>query len=130
MLRENDYAETLIGWWNQWGWQAPPQDFLPNNGENGIMILDGTMPVCAGFVYLTNSKVAWVDWIISNKEYTDRAKRKEALLTLITKLTNMAHDLGSKYCYALIKNDSLINVYKECGYINGDTYTSEMIKIL
>lgn len=130
MLRNEDYAEILVGWWNDWGWQAPPQDFLPHNGEGGIMILDGATPICAGFVYLTNSKVAWVDWIISNKNYTDRVKRKESLLVLIESLTNMARDLGAKYSYALIKNDSLIKVYKDCGYINGDTYTSEMIKHL
>jgi hypothetical protein len=130
MLRDDDYAEILVGWWNQWGWEAPPQDFLPQNGEGGIIISDGIIPICAGFVYLTNSKVAWVDWIISNKKYTDRIKRKEALLALIDRLTIMAKDLGAKYCYALIKNENLINVYKDCGYINGDTYTSEMIKHL
>lgn len=130
MLKDEDYAEILVGWWNEWGWQAPPQDFLPQNGESGIMILDGSIPICAGFVYLTNSKVAWVDWIISNKNYNDKVKRKDALLSLINNLTNMAKNLGAKYSYALIKNESLINVYKNCGYINGDTYTSEMIKSL
>jgi len=30
----------------------------------------------------------------------------------------------------LIKNGSLIRVYEEFGYSRGDSYTSEMIKIL
>jgi hypothetical protein len=37
---------------------------------------------------------------------------------------------GCKYSYALIKSDSLINVYKEIGYSEGDKYTKEMIKKL
>jgi hypothetical protein len=32
--------------------------------------------------------------------------------------------------YALIKNQSLIKMYEELGYIKGDSYTSEMIKVL
>lgn len=129
-LTENDYHETLVQWWKQWGWTAPPLDFLPGNGEGGIMVMDGETPICAGFMYLTNSKVSWVDWIISNKEYTDRAKRKEALLLLVGSLTEMCRKTGSKYCYALIKHQGLVNTYKELGYSQGDSYTSEMIKIL
>ena len=129
-LTENDYHETLVDWWKQWGWQAPPLDFLPDNGKAGIMVMDGDTPVCAGFMYLTNSKAAWVDWIISSKKYTDREKRKQALTLLVGALTDMCKRTGSKYCYALIKHPSLINTYKELGYSQGDSYTSEMIKIL
>jgi hypothetical protein len=37
---------------------------------------------------------------------------------------------GSKYAYALIKNNSLIKTYEDLGYTKGDSYTSEMIKLL
>ena len=30
----------------------------------------------------------------------------------------------------LIKNQSLIKTYEDMGYIKGDTYSSEMIKVL
>jgi hypothetical protein len=129
-LTENDYHETLVNWWEQWGWEAPPLDFLPDNGKGGIMIMDGDTPVCAGFMYLTNSKVSWVDWIVSSKEYTDREKRKQSLLLLVGTLTEMCKRTGSRYCYALIKHPGLVNTYKELGYSQGDSYTNEMIKIL
>ena len=129
-LNEDDYHLTLTGWWEEWGWSAPPIDFLPHNGKGGIMVLDGDTPICAGFMYVTNSSVAWVDWIISNKKYTDRSKRKEALLLLITRLTEACKKAGSKYCYALIKHQGLAEVYKELGYSQGDSYTTEMIKTL
>jgi hypothetical protein len=129
-LNETDYEEILVEWWKQWNWEPPVKDFLPDDGKGGIMIYDGDIPICAGFVYITNSKVAWVDWIISNKKYRIKDKRREAIKLLIESLTIISKNTGSKYAYALIKNQSLIQTYKDLGYIKGDSYTSEMIKIL
>lgn len=127
-LNENDYQEILVDWWQKWGWTAPEKDFLPDNGTGGYIVYDGDIPVCAGFIYITNSRVAWVDWIISNKEYKE--KRREAITILIDALTNLSKMSGSKYAYALIKNESLIKTYESLGYKRGDSYTSEMIKLL
>jgi hypothetical protein len=129
-LGETDYEDILVGWWKDWKWTPPLKDFLPSDGKGGVMVLDNDIPVCAGFVYMTNSKVAWVDWIISNREYKKKPQRKEALDLLITTLTNICKDTGNKYCYALIKNNSLIKTYKALGYNSADSYTQEMIKVL
>lgn len=129
-LDENDYDQTLVGWWKDWGWTPPSKDFLPDNGSGGIMVLDGDEPVCAGFIYITNSRVAWVDWIVSNKNYRKKPQRKQALEYLIETLTDMSQNTGYIYTYALIKHPSLIETYEKFGYVKGDTYTSEMIKTL
>lgn len=129
-LNENDYQETLVKWWNDWGWTPPEKDFLPDNGMGGYIIYDEETPICAGFIYITNSRVAWVDWIVSNKEYREKDKRREAIKMLIDSLTNISRMSGSKYAYALIKNNSLIKTYEDLGYVKGDSYTSEMIKLL
>jgi len=73
--------------------------------------------------------VAWVDWIISNKQYRDD-DRKEAISLLVDTLTNICKNTGHKYSYALIKHQSLIETYENLGYIKGDGYTGEMIKAL
>lgn len=129
-LNINDYDTILVGWWKDWGWTPPEKDFLPGDGTAGIMVLDEEVPVCAGFMYTTNSKVAWIDWIVSNKEYRKKPHRKEALLLLVDTLTNISKNTEHKYAYALIKHNSLIDTYKELGYIKGDEYTGEMIKVL
>jgi RimJ/RimL family protein N-acetyltransferase len=129
-LNSTDYENILVGWWKDWGWAPPQKDFLPEDGEGGIIILDGEIPICAGFMYITNSKVAWVDWIISSKTYNEKPFRKEAIKLLISSLTKFCKDTGNKYTYALIKNQSLIKVYEELGYTKGDNYTTEMIKLL
>jgi hypothetical protein len=128
-LIAEDYDNILCGWWNDWRWTAPPKDFLPENGTGGYIVYDGETPVCAGFMYETNSKAVWCDWIISNINYKDRDKRKESLSLLIETISNQAELLGKKYIYALIKNQPLINLYKEKGFLEGSSYTHELIKI-
>ena len=128
VLNEEDYDTILLNWWKSWDWDAPQKDFLPDNGKGGIMILDGDTPICAGFIYVTNSSVSWIDWIISSKTYRKSPQRADAISLLIDTLTNLAEKNGSKYCYALLKHKGLIETYKKLGYISGDSYTQEMIK--
>ena len=45
-------------------------------------------------------------------------------------ITIAAKDIGFKYCYSLIKNESLINAYQELGFIKGSKYSIELIKSL
>ena len=54
-LEESDY-DTLVTWWKDWKWEAPPGDFLPENGTGGFMVSNNDSDICAGFIYLTNSK--------------------------------------------------------------------------
>ena len=129
-LNDSDYEDILVGWWKDWGWQHPQKDFLPDDGKGGIIVYDDDVPICAGYMYLTNSRVGWVDCIISNRNYTNKELRKDAISLLVSRLTDICGLIGCKYIYALIKNESLINTYESLGYIKGDYYTSEMIKVL
>lgn len=129
-LEVSDYDNILVDWWSDWRWTAPTKDFLPENGTGGYIVYDQETPICAGFMYTTNSTAVWCDWIISNIHYKDRQKRKEALSLLVETITNQAKALNKKYVYALIKNKPLINVYKKIGYEEASTYSIEMIKKL
>ena len=129
-LQEGDYEKILLNWWKDWGWEPPQKDFLPDQATGGMIVYDGETPVCAGFVYMTNSKVAWVDWIISNKEYRKKPQRGNAIGLLIETLTGVSKKMGFKYSYALLKHRGLMDTYKELGYIEADSYTQEMIKAL
>ena len=129
-LNPSDYEDVLVGWWKDWGWQPPPKDFLPNDGIGGVMVTHNNQPICAGFMYMTNSKVSWVDWIISDKNIEDTKLKHEAVKFLIAVLTNICQDNGSKYIYALLRHEGLSKTYEELGYNKGDSYTHEMIKKL
>tara|TARA_R110000822_G_scaffold279201_1_gene400983 strand:- start:880 stop:1308 length:429 start_codon:yes stop_codon:yes gene_type:complete len=129
-LEESDYI-TLVEWWNWWKFTPPPRDFLPENGTCGIMIEDseGTQ-YCAGFLYLTNSKAAWLEFIVSNPEIKDKSLRKQMLDSLITQLCYFAKDNGVEWIFTSVKNKSLIDRYSDCGFTIGSKETTEMIKQL
>ena len=85
-LEALDYEDILLKWWNDRGWSAPSKDFLPDNGTGGIMVYDDKTPVCAGFIYITNSNIAWVNWIISDKNYKNKSIRNDAITMLLNSL--------------------------------------------
>jgi hypothetical protein len=123
-LKEEDY-DLLVSWWKQWRWTAPPRDFLPQNGTGGVMIEKDGKQVVAGFIYLTNSAVAWSEFIISNFDYKE-SDRHEAIKFLISELSRIAQDCGAKYVYTVVKNQSLQKLYQEIGYTNGSQKVTEM----
>lgn len=129
-LKESDYDDILVGWWKQWRWTSPAKDMLPQNGAGGIMVSKDGEDICAGFVYFTNSKTAWIEYIISNPNYKSREDRKNALNMLINVLSIYVEQEGYKYIYTSLKNKHLIDRYAECGFLSGDKNCQEMIKVL
>ena len=94
-LEEQDYS-TLCKWWKDWGFKPIPKDFLPENGTGGIMILDKDIPVCAGFLYTSNAKLAYINFIISNKQYRKKPHRTNAIELLLNSLMTICNNKGLK----------------------------------
>ena len=79
-LTEKDYS-TIVEWWKSWPeWEPLAQEMLPENGTGGIIIEKEGEPIVAGFLYGTNSKIAWMEWIISNPKYRIKKDREQAIL--------------------------------------------------
>lgn len=129
-LSENDYETILTEWWKGWRWTPPSREMLPQNGTGGVIVSIDGEDICAGFIYFTNSSMAWLEYIVSNPSYKERGNRKIALKKLINVLSSLANDNGFKYIYTSLKNKHLIDRYSECGFISGDSNCQEMIKIL
>ena len=127
MLIDGDYENILCKWWKTWRWTPPIKDLLPQDGNGGIIVSKDGVDICAGFLFLTNSKTAWSEYIISNFEYKDK-DRHEAIEFLINTLSYMAKDKGYTYVYVSLKNNPLIDRYTNCGYSKGSTGCTEMIK--
>jgi hypothetical protein len=116
-LTENDY-DMLLDWWKWFRFPAPPKVCLPDNGTGGIMVMKEGVPVCAGFVYYTNSRMCWIEYIVSNPEYKNK-DRKEAIRFLIKELCKMAKEQGFLAAFTSVKNQNLINHYADCGFAKG-----------
>ena len=125
-LTENDYSDFLIKWWTDNRFTPPPIDFLPNNGKDGIVVYDAdtNTNIAAGFVYITNSEVAWVEYIVANFEVKDKELRKQAIEFLIKQL---ALSSGKKYLFNSIKNPNLIKHYLNSGFVVGSQNTTELL---
>ena len=74
-LNNKDYETILLKWWKDWRLTPVPKDFLPDNGKGGYIVYDKETPVCAGFMYVTNSKVGYVINYIQHR--VQRQKRKK-----------------------------------------------------
>lgn len=129
-LISSDY-EILVEWGRFWRFPYPQKEFLPDNGLGGLMVCnDADQPVCAGYVYETNSSCCWMEWIISSPNVKDRNKRSSYLNALIQGLGDYARNKGFLQCFTVVKNENLINKYQNNGFNIGTEDSIEMMKIL
>ncbi len=127
-LTESDY-EILSDWWKAWGWPVIVKDMLPDNGTGGIMIENEGENIVAGFLYWSNSKMVWLDWIISNPK-TNRDIRQEAIKKLILTAESMTKEAGSKFMMSISRSNSLLKIHEKIGWSIDKTPSHEMIKVI
>jgi len=129
LLEDGDYENILCDWWKDWKWDAPSKDFLPEEGRGGMMVSKDGVNICAGFMYFTNSNVAWCEWVVSNKQYRDK-DRKEAMYFLINIIAEICKGKGAKYIFTSLNNKALIQKYEDCKYVETDKNCTQMVKFL
>ena len=127
-LTESDW-ETLSDWWKAWKWPVMAKDMLPDNGTGGIMVENEGENIVAGFLYWSNSKLVWLDWIISNPKVS-RDIRQEAIKKLILTAEHMTKKAGSKYMMSISRSNSLLKTHEQMGWNVDKTPSHEMVKII
>ena len=126
-LKESDW-DILPKWWDGWkNWVQPSRDALPNNGLGGLIVEKNNKPILAGFIYTTNSKGAWIEWIISDPNYRDD-DRQEALELLIKGAENICKAQGIKYVLFIGRHQNLINTFEKLGWNVDKKPSHELIK--
>jgi hypothetical protein len=125
-FEEKDY-DTLIDWWKFWRFTPPSLENLPTSGV--IVNKDG-IDTCAGFIYFTNSKMCWIEFIVSNPSVKQKEDRREAIIKVIDILCSIAKNNGYELAYTSLKNYNLEQKYLESGFVLGSTNCNEYIKIL
>lgn len=125
-LKESDW-ETLQSWWKAWGWPEMSKDLMPLDGLGGLIIEKEGKPIASGFLYLTNSKVAWTEWIVSDPEYREH-DRVDALKLIVEGLEKVAIQAGCTIILSIGRNKGLLNIHKELGYTVDDNPSYEISK--
>ena len=128
-ITEKDW-DTLVSWWDAWPeWTAPHKDVLPENGTGGVMVEKDGVSVAACFIYTTNSKTAWIEWVVSNPDYKDK-DRGELIENLLKAAEEVCRNMGNTFILSVGRNTSLVNKHKKLGWIIEEKPVYEMLKFL
>ena len=109
----NDY-EFINEWWTEQGFTPLSKDILPMNGLGGI-IIEKDKPIAAAYLYLTNSKVGYIDNLIADPKYVSK-DRFDIILMLIQAFEQMANDVGCFEIWAMTEDKGIIQRCKALGY--------------
>jgi hypothetical protein len=114
---------TLEFWWAVHKWPAVPQEALPSTG---LVVVGPNGPICAGFLYSTDSSLAWLEWVVGNP-LCDKILRDEALDLLIPALLAEAHKSGKSQVFSSVQHPALLKRYKKFGALEADTNMTNVI---
>lgn len=128
ILTDDDFP-MLMKWWAFFRFPIPNKEYLPEEGRGGIMIEKDGVPICAGYIFFTNSKFVWLEYIVSNPEYKDK-DRKEVIVRLINSVCEISRGKGFKIVFTSVSNQNLINRLLEAGFVTGSENSKEMVKLL
>lgn len=107
-LKPSDY-EIATKWWLAHGWERPiSKEVLPPTG----ITIEG---VCMGWVYITNSDVANMCWVVGNPEVKG-LKIVQGVVTLMKAMIQLAKKHGNNKVFMSTKHESLIRMAKTAGF--------------
>ena len=108
-----DY-EYINKWWVEQGFVALDKSILPMNGLGGI-IIEKSKPIAVGYLYLTNSKMGYIDNLIADPNYKSK-DRFDIIIKLIQACRQMAEELGILDIWAITKSKGILQRCKTLGY--------------
>ncbi len=82
-----------------------------------------------GFLYRTDSGLAWMEWITTNPA-SDKMDRDKALNLLIETLINEAKSQGVAAVFTSVEDTGLIDRYGQHGFQVTDKNMTNMVRVL
>ena len=135
-LTKNDWKD-ICDWWRVW-WRNdhtyedmldPKNGFFPANGEGGYIVECDGEKIVAGFLYLTNAKLACFTYMVSNYKYK-KPNRRQAIDLLINGAEQITKKLGCNYIFTVTNNHYVQKYHKEAGWSASRLPSLELIKKL
>ena len=127
VINKSDW-DMLLSWWAGHGWPTPKKDNLPDDGTGGIIVEEHGEPVIAGFIYQTNSKGCWLEYIISKPDYEN--DRSHLIDMLVASAEKTALSMGFKYMLFVGKSNGIRKSMKKHGWIEDPEPSYEVMKKL
>ena len=112
-IKLEDY-KFINKWWVEQGFKPVSLEVLPMKGLGGL-IIEKDKPIAAAYLYLTNSKMGYIDNLISNPKYVSK-DRFNIILELMAACKKMAEDVGCLDMWAITNNKGILKRCKKLGY--------------
>jgi hypothetical protein len=122
-LRAFSYKEdapTINEWGKAHAFPLPPEECLPPIGYIAN-------EAAVGFLYTTDSKLAWMEWVFADPK-KPKEERKVALDTLIEYLSAVAEDKGCLAIFSASGFKAFSSVLERNGFTETDSGISHFIK--
>tara|TARA_R100001224_G_scaffold57088_1_gene33596 strand:- start:815 stop:1219 length:405 start_codon:yes stop_codon:yes gene_type:complete len=110
-LKDYEYIDK---WWIEQGYDAVSKEILPMQGLGGL-IVEKEKPIAAAYLYLTNSKMGYIDNLISDPKYISK-DRFDVIANLMAACKKMAEDVGCLDIWAITNNKGILKRCKKLGY--------------
>lgn len=121
-ITPQDYPK-LVSWWRLHNWEPVPPEYLP---QIGLIVETPQVGVCAGFLYNTDSAIAWLEWVVANP-LCDRLVRDQGLDLLIKSLLEKAKDLKKSIILTTVTHQKLAARYVKLGATVTDDKASNLL---
>lgn len=119
------HMPIVTEWWKAHDWPAVEVDTLP---ETGCIVFNGESPVCAGFLYKTDSAACWIEWVISDPK-SDKEVRGKCLDAMMQLLVSIGEALGYRITVGYLTHPSLIERYQKHGFKITDKNVSILMRV-
>ena len=112
-IKEEDY-NFINKWWKGVGNSPPPRQLLPENGLHGLIVCKEKIPIACTYLYLTNSKMGYCDYMIGDPEYREK-DRFNLIFKLMAAAIETAKNLGYEDFWFITKSEGLVEKCKDLG---------------
>lgn len=107
-LNEPDYY-LVMGWLKSWKFEPLPRQYY---SEYGAIVSKGGEDVCCGWLYQSDSKIAWIEWVVINKK-ASKKNREGAIDFLYETLFNKGKELGFELVMTYTKKGRFCNYLED-----------------
>lgn len=107
-------------WWKDRGFPSPEIELLP---PTGLVIVFGGKPICGGFLFKTDAKIAMINHLVSDPR-VEGSLRSEATDYLLFALLSHARDEGFRVVTGATNLPRLMRRYELLGFVQTDEQIS------
>lgn len=117
------YYNIAKKWWENRDWPIPMTE---NLSSTGMMVYQDNRPICAAWLYQTDSLMAVIGFLIADIKIKGRVK-KRAIKFLLEELEEKARKMGFNIIFMPMESNSVARLAKnEMNYIGNSS--NELVK--